>query len=184
MGEIFRNCTPMKALRAVSPWCCNRFIRRLLFTVTGLMMALPTTSHGAEPSKQTKASSENRARSEKEPIHLVLKSRADLKQIFTYYPYPAMPAEVQGYDGSKLTGAGMYRLTVDAQGAVSQVQILKPFMVSAAYDGRYSNLQQPKLPAPNLDKVVRQALIRWRAKPGPMRIVDIQLSIGPAPGMY
>jgi hypothetical protein len=156
----------------------------LLFTIIGLMMALLTTSHGAEPSKQTKASSENRVRSEKEPIHLVLKSRADLKQIFTYYPYPAMPAEVQGYDGSKLTGAGMYRLTVDAQGAVSQVQILKPFMVWAANSGRYSNLQQPNLPAPNLDKVVHEALIRWRAKPGPMRIVDIQLSIGPAPGMY
>lgn len=162
----------------------SRFIRRLVFTIIGLTMALLNTSYGAEPSKQTKASPENSARSEKGAIHLVLKSREDLKQLFTYYPYPSMPAEVQGYDGTKLTGAGTYRLTVDAQGAVKQVQILKPFMVWAAHSGQYSNLQQPNVPAPNLDKIVRETLIHWRSKPGPMRIVDINLSIGPAPGMY
>jgi hypothetical protein len=50
---------------------------------------------------------------------------------FTYFPYPAVPTELQGYAGSKVGGAGLYRLTVDAQGAVTQVTILKGFTVAA-----------------------------------------------------
>ena len=69
-----------------------------------------------------------------------------------------------------------YRLTVDAQGVVTQVTILKAFTVTAIYDERFSNVKGTTVPA--LDKVMVQALMRWRAKPGPQRVVDIYWSFG------
>ena len=48
-------------------------------------------------------------------------------------------------------GTGTYRLTVDAQGAVTQVTILKGFTVAAVYDERFSNVKGNAVPA--LDKV-------------------------------
>jgi hypothetical protein len=76
--------------------------------------------------------------------------------------------------GSQVGGTGTYRLIVDAQGAVNQVTILKGFTVTAVYDERFSNAKGNAVPA--LDKVMVQALMRWRAKPGPMRVVDIYWS--------
>lgn len=140
---------------------------------------LLTTSYGAEPQKQTKRSSANADRAGKQPVHLVVKSRAEIKQIFTYFPYPAVPTELQGYAGSQVGGVGLYRLMVDAQGAVNQVSILKGFTVSAVYDERFSDLKGNAVPA--LDKIMLQALARWRAKPGPMRIVDVYWSFGTRP---
>jgi len=117
-----------------------------LFTIVGLTITLISTSYAAEPSKQTKASSENRARSETRPVHLVVKSREELKQIFTYLPYPAVPSDLQGYEGSQVGGTGTYRLVVDAQGAVTQVTILKGFTVTEVYDERFSNKAMPSRP--------------------------------------
>jgi len=155
------------------------FITRLWVAVIGLASVLLSTSYGAEPPKQTKGSSANAGRPERKPVHLVVKSRAEIKQIFTYFPYPAVPTELQGYAGSKVGGAGIYRLTVDAQGAVTQVTILKGFTVAAVYDERFTNIKGNPVPA--LDKVVLQALTRWRAKPGPMRVVDVHWSFGTRP---
>jgi len=169
----------MKALTPASPRCRDCSIRKSLFTIVGLTITLISTSYAAEPSKQTKAGSENRARLETRPIHLVVKSRAEIKQIFTYFPYPAVPTELQGYAGSKVGGAGLYRLTVNAQGAVTQVTILKGFTVAAVYDERFTNLRGNPVPA--LDKVMLQALTRWRAKPGPMRVVDVHWNFGTRP---
>jgi len=90
-----------------------------------------------------------------------------------------VPTELQGYAGSKVGGVGLYRLTVDAQGAVNQVSILKGFTVSAVYDERFSDLKGNAVPA--LDKIMLQALARWRAKPGPMRVVDVYWSFGTRP---
>jgi hypothetical protein len=70
-------------------------------------------------------------------------------------------------------------LIVDAQGAVNQVTILKGFMVTAVYDERFSNVKGNAVPA--LDNVMVQALMRWRAKPGPTRTIDIYWSFGTRP---
>jgi hypothetical protein len=67
-------------------------------------------------------------------------------------------------------------MIVDPQGAVSQVTILKGFTVTAVYDERFSDIKGNAVPA--LDQVMVQALQRWRAKPGPMRVVDIYWSFG------
>ena len=152
------------------------FITRLLIAVIGLTSILLGTSYSAEPPKQTKGSLANAGRPEKKAVHLVVRSRADIKQIFTYSPSPAVPSELQGYEGSQMGGTGTYRLSVDAQGAVTQVTILKGFTVTAVYDDRFSNSKGSPVPA--LDKVMLQALSRWRAKPGPPRAVDIYWSFG------
>ena len=155
------------------------FITRLLFAFISLAIVFLYTSHGAEPPKQTKAGSANANRPEKKPIHLVVRSRAEMKQTFTYSPYPAVPNELEGYTGSQVGGTGTYRLSVDAQGAVTQVTILKGFTVTAVYDERFSDVNGNAVPA--LDKLMVQALMRWRAKPGPTRVVDIYWSFGTRP---
>src|SRR4029453_10545161 len=155
------------------------FITRLLLAFISLTSVLPCTSYGAEPPKQTKTRLANASRPEKKPVHLIVRSRAEIKQTFTYSPYPAVPSELEGYGGSQVGGTGTYRLIVDAQGAVTQVTILKGFTVTAVYDERFSNVKGNSVPA--LDQVMVQALMRWRAKPGPMRVVDIYWSIGTRP---
>jgi hypothetical protein len=155
------------------------FIRRFLFAFISLAIVFLYTSYGAEPPKQTKKNSATASRPNQKPVHLVVRSTAEIKQTFTYSPFPAIPTELEGYGGSKVGGTGTYRLTVDAQGAVTQVAILKGFTVAAVYDERFSNAKGNAVPA--LDKVMVQALMRWRAKPGPMRVVDIYWSFGTRP---
>src|SRR5512132_4413244 len=155
------------------------FITRLLLSFLTLTSVFLYTPYGAEPPKQTKNSSANASRSEKKPVHLVVRSRAEIKQTFTYSPFPAVPRELEGYAGSQVGGTGTYRLTVDAEGAVTQVTILKGFTVAAVYDERFSNAKGNAVPA--LDQVMVQALKRWRAKPGTMRVVDIYWSFGTRP---
>src|SRR5438067_5432346 len=150
------------------------FISRLLVPVVGLTSLWPGVSYSAEPPKQTKGNPAKTARPEKKPIHFVVRSRADIKQIFTYSPYPAVPSELQGYEGTQMGGTGTYRVGLDAQGAVTEVTILKGFTVTAVYDDRFSNSKGNPVPA--LDKVMVQALSRWRGKPGPARVVDIYWS--------
>lgn len=155
------------------------FIKRLLFVVISLAIVFIYTSYGAESPKQTKNSSANASRSEKKPVHLAVRSQADIKQTFTYSPHPSVPDELQGYAGTQVGGTGNYRMVVDAQGKVSQVTILKGFTVTAVYDERFSDAKGNAVPA--LDQVMVQALTRWRAKPGPIRVVDIYWSFGTQP---
>jgi len=152
-------------------------ITKLLLAFISLTSVLLRTSYGAEPPKQ-KASSANPS-PEKKAVHLVVRSRAEIKQTFNYSPFPAIPSELEGYGGSQVGGTGTYRLTVDVQGAVTQVTILKGFTVTATYDERFSNVKGSTVPA--LDNVMVQALMRWRAKPGPTRVVDIYWSFGTRP---
>lgn len=154
------------------------FVARLLFAVIGLTSVLPRMSDGSEP-KQTNARSAKANRAETKPVRLVVRSKADIKQTFTYSPYPAVPDELEGYAGSQVGGTGTYRLMIDSQGAVTQVTILKGFTVTAVYDERFSNIKGNAVPA--LDQVMVQALMRWRARPGPMRVVDIYWSFGTQP---
>ena len=155
------------------------FITRLLLAFLSLTSVLPHMSYGAEPPKQTKNSSANASRPEKKPVHLVVRSRAEIKQVFTYSPFPAVPSELEGYAGSQVGGTGTYRMIVDAQGAVTQVTIVKGFTVTTVYDERFSDVKGNAVPG--LDQVMVQALQRWRAKPGPMRVVDIYWSFGTHP---
>jgi hypothetical protein len=154
-------------------------VLRLLFAVIGLTSVLPGTSYSADASKQKKGSSANASAPEKKPVHLIVRSPAEIKQIFTYSPYPAVPSELEGYGGSQVGGTGTYRLSVDAQGAVTHVTIVKGFTVTEIYDERFSDVKGNAVPA--LDKVTVQALMRWRAKPGPTRVVDIYWSFGARP---
>ena len=154
-------------------------IARLLLVFISLTSVLLHTSYGAEPAKQTKKNSANASRPDQKPVHLIVRSKAEIKQTFTYSPFPAIPSELEGYGGSQMGGTGSYRLTVDAQGAVTEVTILKGFTVAAVYDERFSNAKGNTVPA--LDKVMVQSLMRWRAKPGPMRVVDIYWSFGTRP---
>ena len=156
-------------------------IRRLLFAFISLAIVFLYTSHAAEPPKQTKNSSANANRPEKKPVHLVVRSRAEIKQTFTYSPYPTVPTELEGYAGSQVGGTGTYRLIVNTEGAVIQVTILKGFTVNAVYDERFSNVKGNAVPA--LDQVMVEALTRWRAKPGLMRVVDIYWSFGTDPSV-
>jgi hypothetical protein len=151
-------------------------VKRLLFAFISLAIAILYASYGAELPKQTKNNSLSASLVGKKPVHLVVRSRAEIKQTFTYSPYPAVPSELEGYAGSQVGGTGTYRLIVDAQGAVTQVTILKGFTVDAVYDERFSDIKGNAVPA--LDQVMVQALMRWRAKPGPMRVVDIYWSFG------
>jgi hypothetical protein len=154
-------------------------IRRLLFAFISLAIVFVYTSYGAESAKQTKKNSANVSGSEKKSVHLVVRSAAEIKQTFNYSPFPTIPTELEGYGGSQVGGTGTYRLTVDTQGAVTQVTILKGFTVAAVYDERFSNAKGNAVPA--LDKVMVQALMRWQAKAGPMRVVDIYWSFGTRP---
>ena len=155
------------------------FVTRLLFAVIGLTSLLLATSYSADTSKQKKGSSANASRPESKPVPLVVRSQAEIKQTFTHSPYPAVPSELDGYTGSQVGGTGTYRLSVDAQGTVTQVTILKGFTVTAVYDERFSDVKGNAIPA--LDKLMVQALTRWRAKPGPTRLVDIYWSFGTRP---
>lgn len=154
---------------------------RLLLAFVSLTSVLLPTSYGAEPPKQTKTKSADPSRQKKKPVHLVVRSRAEIKQTFTYSPYPSVPNELEGYAGSQVDGTGTYRLIVDAQGAVTQVNILKGFAVTAVYDERFSDVKGNAVPA--LDQLMVKALMRWRAKPGPMRVVDTYWSFGTQPWM-
>ena len=155
------------------------FFTRSLVAFVSITSVLLPPSHGAEPPRQTKNSSANPGRPEKKPVHLVVRSQADIKQTFTYSPHPSVPDELQGYAGSQVGGTGTYRMVVDTHGKVNQVTILKGFTVSAVYDERFSNVKGNAVPA--LDQVMIQALGRWRAKPGPMRVIDIYWSFGAHP---
>src|SRR5205823_8972625 len=50
-------------------------------------------------------------------VHLVVHSGPEAKQIFTYFPYPDIPAR---YRFAKISGTGIYRLTVSPQGNRSE----------------------------------------------------------------
>ena len=155
------------------------FITKLLFAIMSLISVFLSTAYGADAPKKKKGSSANTSPLEGKPVHFVVRSAADIKQTFAYAPYPAVPDELQGYTGSQVGGTGTYRMTVDPQGAVAHVAILKGFTVTAVYDERFSDVKGNAVPA--LDRVMVQALMRWRAKPGQSRVVDIYWSFGTRP---
>src|ERR1700732_8404 len=115
----------------------------------------------AESPKQNKAKSSDTPSNNKNAVHLVPHSSAEMKQIFTYFPYPELQSQ---YRFSKISGEGNYRLTVDPQGNVTEIKILKRIGVFGDW-------------SPDVD--ILKTLIHWRAKPGPARIVDVPWRINP-----
>ena len=103
---------------------------RLLFAAIGLASVLSSVSYSADAPKQKKAILATRIVPKSLSISW-LSLGAEIKQIFSYSPYPAVPSELEGYTGSQMAATGTYRMSVDAQGKVSQVTILKGFAVTA-----------------------------------------------------
>lgn len=80
-------------------------------------------------------------------VHLMVHSGGDAQRIFTYFPSPPWVT-------ARPRAVGLYRLEVNSQGTVAAVTILKSM-------------------GSELDVTVMKTLVNWRAKPGPLRIVDI-----------
>ncbi len=154
-------------------------IARSLVIVIVLAEILQLPSLAAEMPRQKTGSSAKAGNITEKSVHLNVRSRADIKQTFTYSPYPAIPSELEGYTGSQVGGTGTYRLNIDNEGAVTGVTVLKGFSVTAVYDERFSSLKGNPVPA--LDEVMRHTLTHWRAKPGAQRVVDIYWSFGTQP---
>src|SRR5205823_6713023 len=117
-----------------------------------LLMILLITPPGQAASAKKKAVP-NTDSNRQEPEHIVITSGADAKKIFTYFPYPQAPTGLQSPNVS-----GMFELTVDPQGSVTQVKIIKPIGTI-------------------MDQIALQTFSRWKARPGPPRFVDVPSSL-------
>src|SRR6516165_11868255 len=84
-------------------------------------------------------------------VHLMVRSNADVRQIFTYFPHPPMEA--------RYGRVGTYGVEVSSEGTVAAVTILKSM-------------------DPVSDTRIMKIFATWRAKPGPLRVVDISLWAG------
>src|SRR5258707_12570737 len=104
-------------------------ITKLLLAFISLTSVLLRTSYGAEPPKQ-KASSANPS-PEKKAVHLVVRSRAEIKQTFNYSPFPAIPSELESYGASQVGWTSTYHITVVTQGASKRMATLKASSVPA-----------------------------------------------------
>ena len=126
--------------------------------LTASLMVNDLSHTSPQPSK---AAATRPASGKTDAVHLVVHSGPEAKQIFTYFPYPDIPAR---YRFAKISGTGIYRLTVNPQGNVVEIKILKKMGVFGDW------------PA---DVTALKTLIHWRAQPGPPRIVDVPWSITP-----
>ena len=118
---------------------------RLSLTGIALVVMLATTNSLHSSENQKKAVSSGASSSKTDSVHLVVHSGPEAKQIFTYFPYPDIPAR---YRLAKISGTGIYRLTVDQQGKVTEIKILKKMGVFGDW------------PA---DVTALKTLIHWRA---------------------
>ena len=79
----------------------------------------------------------------------------DAKNVFTYFPYPDVPNHSRTLP---LVRSGWYRLEVSPDGTVTAITILRTM-------GR------------GLDTYAMKGFIKWKAKPGGFRVVDVPYSI-------
>ena len=110
--------------------------------------AKPKPKRTTKPN-EVKSASISTDSSKKEPVHLRVTSDAEARKIFTYFPYPVPPTGLKSPSVN-----GTYQLTVAPQGEVTQIKILKTM-------------------GPIMDVTALKAFIRWKAQPGPLRIVDV-----------
>jgi TonB family protein len=84
--------------------------------------------------------------------HIVIKKGdKEVREIFTYFPYPPPPTMSRVLP---LTRVGLYRVEVDPGGRIAAVTILRSMGKSMDYN-------------------VLKTFTRWKAKPGPLRVVDV-----------
>jgi hypothetical protein len=91
-------------------------------------------------------------------VHLLVHGDAEAKKVFTFFPYPPFP-DWYHPDESDPPDLGIYRLEVTPEGSVSAITLLKS-----------ANRM--------MDVISMKTLVRWRAKPGPLRVVDVFISFG------
>jgi hypothetical protein len=135
-------------------------MRPSLFAIVLITFTVAGSLH-SESSKQNKAASSTGRSDTKDAVHVVLNSSTEAKKVFTYFPSPIIPAQ---YRFASFSGTGIYRMIVDPQGKVTEIKILKRIGVFADW------------PA---DVTILKTLVRWRAQPGSLRIVDIPWTLNP-----
>jgi hypothetical protein len=91
-------------------------------------------------------------------VHLLVHGDAEAKKVFTYFPYPPFP-DWYHPDESDPADLGIYRLEVTPEGTVSAITLLKS-----------ANRM--------MDVISMKTFVRWRAKPGPLRVIDVFISFG------
>jgi len=85
--------------------------------------------------------------------HIVITNGdADLRKVFTYFPYPPLP---QVNRVLPLSREGLYRVEVSPEGTVTAITMLRTM-------GKW------------LDIPVMKTLVRWKAVPGRFRVVDVR----------
>jgi outer membrane biosynthesis protein TonB len=96
-------------------------VKEALFAtmLTASLMVNDLSHASPQPSK---AAASGPTSGKTDVVHLVFHSGPGAKQIFTYFPYPDIPAQ---YHFAKISGTGIYRLTVSPQGNVGEIKILK-----------------------------------------------------------
>jgi hypothetical protein len=93
-------------------------------------------------------------------VHLLVHDDAEAKTVFTYFPYPPFPDWYHPDESHpRPPDLGIYRLEVTPEGTVSAVTLLKS-----------ANRM--------MDVISMKTFVRWRAKPGPLRVVDVFISFG------
>jgi hypothetical protein len=93
-------------------------------------------------------------------VHLVVRNDAEAKKVFTYFPYPHPPDWYHpDLSNPHPPDIGVYRIEVTPEGTVSAVTILKS-----------ANRM--------MDVISIKTFVRWRAKPGQLRVVDVPCSFG------
>jgi hypothetical protein len=112
--------------------------------------ALQNTMPVAQATKETQSSSGGATSLPKGAVHLVANTDSETRKIFTYFRFPPVQAPV----GT----TGLYRVEVNPDGSVAAVTILKNM-------------------GSDMDASMMKALVRWRAVPGPLRVVDIGRSV-------
>jgi hypothetical protein len=93
-------------------------------------------------------------------LHLLVHNDEEARKVFTFFPYPQFPDTYQpDWSRPQPSDLGIYRLEVTPEGTVSAVTMLK-----------HANRM--------MDVISMKTFVRWRAKPGPLRVVDVFISFG------
>ena len=113
----------------------------------------PNTTPAAQTTKEAKSGSV--ASLPKGAVYLKVDSDADARQTFTSFRYPGW------HSTDRMIHTGVCRLEVDQQGQVVAITILKSI-------------------GSGMDVKALKTFIHWKAKPGPLRIVDVSWKLSPA----
>ncbi|HEV2047352.1 MAG TPA: hypothetical protein VGQ95_12245 [Chthoniobacterales bacterium] len=133
---------------------------RTLFVLlaTSLILATGVTTQATPPPKHV----EDKPLDVPVPrgaVHIVVTAGdSDIRKEFTYFPYPLLPTNLRIIAPN---ASGLYRVEVSPEGNVTAVTILKTL-------------------GKRLDGLVLRTFITWKAKPGPLRCVDINWFYRPA----